>query len=363
MKVFFDHQCYWERFGGVSRYFTEILKTNDENAEYELALKYSNNEYLNELLYTYKHFLKNWSLPKKQYLISLANKPYSISRLRHSSAKIVHLTHYDPYLFKWSGDKTVVSTMHDMNFFAIPQFYRSHFNVLKSWQTLCAQKSDFIITISENSKRDLMEYLKIPEDRMSVIYHGVSEKFKPTNEKRTVERPYLLFVGRRDGYKNFAVAAKAFSNVKQRYKDLCLVCTGMAFSKKEMELFRELRIENDVVALRASENELVNLYSHAEAFVFPSFYEGFGFPILEAMGCGCPVVCSNASCFPEIAGNAALFFEPAKDEELAEQILALIESDSLRKELITQGLLRKSMFSWEKSRQKHLQVYTELSRR
>ncbi len=361
MKVLFDHQCYWERFGGVSRYFTEILKTNSSDIDYELALKYSNNEYLSEIGFRCKPFLKNLEIPKKQYFISMVNKPNSIQHVKNSSAQIVHLTHYDPYLLKWCKQKTVVSTIHDLNFFAIPQFYRKHANILKTWQETCVKKSDWIVTISLNSKNDLIKYLKVPENRISVIYHGISDIFKKTKEKSIIERPYILFVGRRAGYKNFSIMLDAFSNIKQRYKELALVCTGQSFSESELKVFNTLGLADDIIHISASDEILVNLYSNARLFVFPSYYEGFGFPLLEAMACECPVICSNSSCFPEIAGDAGLYFNPNDSNELTEKIEGIMESVTLRNDLIKKGIEQKNKFSWDLSRKKHLELYKDLA--
>lgn len=360
MHVFFDHQCYWEKFGGVSRYFTEILKTNVPDVKYELALKYSNNEYLKELNVNVKSFLDKWNIPKKKYFISAINKPHTIALLKQTEAKIVHLTHYDPYLFKCLKNKTVVSTMHDLNYFAIPQFYKRRTELLKRWQVQCAIQSDMIVTISENSKGDLINYLNISPDRISVIYHGVSNRFTKDNSPAVIRQPYFLFVGMRYGYKNFDIVLDAFKNIKDKYRDIILVCTGNKLDADEMKYINNNGLAERIVQISASENDLVNLYSNALFFVFPSFYEGFGLPILEAMGCGCPVMCSNVSCFPEIAGGAALYFDPYSVEDLTEKMQTMILSSEMRKEFAAKGIDRKNAFTWDVSRQKHLLFYKSI---
>lgn len=358
IKVFFDHQCYWEKYGGVSRYFTEILKTDFEDAEYELALKYSNNEYLDDLNFDYRHAFNKLKIPKKHYLISAINKPYTINAIIKTTADIIHLTHYDPYLFKYAKGKIVISTIHDLNFFAIPQFFSNNINPLKKWQMICAEKSDFLITISENSKKDLMRYLDIDEQKIKVIYHGVNDCFKKDTSPRIIKNPYILFVGRREGYKNFKTVLKAFANIKN--KDLFLVCTGLSFSKKENDMINAFGVSDRIINISASEYELINLYSHALLFVYPSLYEGFGFPLLEAMGCECPVLCSDTSCFPEIAEDAALYFNPYSAEDCIEKMNVLIDNQLLRNSLIQKGLIQKQKFSWNVSRQQHFELYKSL---
>ncbi len=358
IKVFFDHQCYWEKYGGVSRYFTEILKTDFEDAEYELALKYSNNEYLNELKIGYRHAFNNLIIPKKHYLISAVNTPNTIKAVKKSTADIVHLTHYNPYLFKYTKDKIVISTIHDLNFFAIPQYFSKNINLLKNWQIKCAEKSDFLITISENSKKDLIQYLNIDEQKIKVIYHGVSDSFKKDSSPKIIKNPYILFVGRRGGYKNFNNVLNAFANIKN--KDLFLVCTGLSFSRKENDMINELGVTDRLINISASENELINLYSHALFFVYPSLYEGFGLSLLEAMGCECPVLCSDTSCFPEIAEDAALYFNPYSIDDCIEKMNLLIDNELLRDSLIQKGLIQKQKFSWDVSRQQHFELYKNI---
>lgn len=358
MKVFFDHQCYWEKYGGVSRYFTEILKTDIKDADYELAIKYSNNEYLTELNIKYNNIFDNLSIPKKQYLISAINKPNTIKKIKKTDSKIVHLTHYDPYLFNYSKDKTVISTIYDLNFFTIPQYFRKKINILKNWQTECINKSNYLITISENSKNDLVKHFNIDERQIKVIHLGVNEQFKKSTEERIVRDPYILFVGRRYGYKNFETLFKSFINLSNN--NISLVCTGAAFSQSEKDMFEKFGCIDRVLHINANEKQLVNLYSNAICFVFPSLYEGFGLPLLESMGCECPVLCSNASCFPEIAGDAAVYFNPESVLDCTEKLKEIIENNTLRENMKVKGLARKNNFSWDITRKEHFDFYKKL---
>ncbi len=361
VKVFFDHQCFWERYGGVSRYFTEILKSDYDDSKYELAIKYSNNEYLKELNYSYSNFLPNLNIPKKHYIISAMNKTNSIRKMKYSDCDIVHLTHYDPYLFKYVTNKKIVSTIHDLNFFTIPKFFRDKTNLLKKWQVECIEKSNYLITISNNSKKDLMNLFGVPEQKISVIYHGVSPCFKKSYDKRIFPHDYILFVGRRDGYKNFDVVLKAFLELQLKYNDIYLICTGNNFTNKELVLFDKFHILDKIKHINATEQELINLYPNALLFVFPSFYEGFGFPLLEAMGCECPVLCSNASCFPEIGKDAVYYFNPNDVSDCYNKMTQLLSDKSLRELLIKKGTLQKQNFSWESSRNKHFELYKKLA--
>ena len=153
---------------------------------------------------------------------------------------------------------------------------------------------------------------------------------------------------------------KAFSILSTKYEDLHLVCTRDNFNKNELELFNKLGIHDKVIHKAASEKELINLYSYAELFIFPSFAEGFGFPLLEAMSCSCPVACSNTSCFPEIAGDAALYFNPDSVENMAFVMENYLVNANLRKEMIDRGHRRTELFSWKKSSAQHIQLYSNL---
>lgn len=360
IKVLFDHQCFCEEYGGVSRVFSEILKTKSDEVEYKLALKYSNNAYLGDFGFSATNLLKKINIPKKHHIISFLNIKNTLNILNNYNPDIFQLTHYNPYIFNTKINAITVSTIHDLNFWAIPQFYSSKTNILKNWQVECSNKSDKIITISETSKKDLIKYLNIDEKKIHVIYHGLDFSFTKSYEPRLVNNPYILFVGRRSKYKNFLNVLKAFAIVKKKFVDLKLICTGFDFDKKEKLILQDLNLLNEVNIIKASETELVNLYSNAELFIYPSYYEGFGLPLLESMGCNCPVVCSDIEVFHEIAGNAACYFNPNNIDEIAERFIFILKDSNYRNELINTGIERCKSFSWEKTRNEYINFYKNL---
>lgn len=168
---------------------------------------------------------------------------------------------------------------------------------------------------------------------------------------------YVLFVGNRADYKNFGTFVAGIKKVFEVHEDVCAVCVGTAFGPEEERALVESGIRDRVFRLRASDEELVSLYRHALCFVYPSFYEGFGIPILEAFQNGCPVILSEASCFPEVGGAAALYFQPENAEELAERIECLMTEEGLRKSLIERGTVRCKDFSWDKTAEQMAEVY------
>jgi glycosyltransferase involved in cell wall biosynthesis len=230
------------------------------------------------------------------------------------------------------------------------------------------RKAVKIIAVSQRTKHDLTYYLGIPEEGISVVYNGIDHKlFKPV-ENRLVDYPYLLFVGSEQPRKNFIGLLKAFHQLKKesKFKDLKLVKVGKAgggaeFREETLKAVVELELASEVIFTEyVAEEDLPAYYSGAECFVLPSYYEGFGFPPLEAMACGCPVIASNRASLPEITGGTAIEFDPDDIEELANSLREVLTNRELRENLINRGLRWASEFSWEKTASETLEVYREV---
>jgi glycosyltransferase involved in cell wall biosynthesis len=171
-----------------------------------------------------------------------------------------------------------------------------------------------------------------------------------------------LFVGNRGLYKNFYVFARAVAAVTSHYPELRLVCLGGGkFSRWETKFFKIIGLDGRVSSFPADDPTLVQAYKNAMAFVYPSLYEGFGIPILEAFACECPVVCSRTSCFPEIAGDAALYFDPKDFRSIKAALLQILGDKGLRENMRAQGYLRVQRYSWEKSARETLAVYQSVA--
>ena len=226
-----------------------------------------------------------------------------------------------------------------------------------------------IIAPSQATKRDLIRHLGVPEKRISVVYEGVDhDVFRPV-ERRVFTDPYVLFVGSEHPRKNLATLFRAFARVKADgfFPELKLVKVGAPgsgeapFREQSVRAAREAGVEEDVIFVgRAVGDELAAYYSGAECLVLPSLYEGFGLPPVEAMACGCPVVVSNVTSLPEIAGDAALLVDPTDDAALARAIVALLDDAALRAGLRARGLARAAEFSWERAATETLAVYERL---
>jgi len=233
------------------------------------------------------------------------------------------------------------------------------------------KKAARIIAVSQTTKNDLVNHLGIPEERISVVYEGIDQQlFKPTSH-RIVDYPYLLFVGSEHPRKNFGQLLRAFFKLKgeRRFRDLKVVKVGKAggreaeFRKHTLQVINELNISRDVVFVDyVAEEDLPAYYSGAECFVLPSSYEGFGFPPLEAMACGCPVIVSNVASLPEITGEAAIKVKPHDADGLAKAIRMVLSDGQLRQELVLKGLDHAQQFSWEKAARETVEVYEKVER-
>lgn len=230
-----------------------------------------------------------------------------------------------------------------------------------------------IITTSNRVKEDVMMMFGIPEERLRVIYGGVANRYRPLPDKEVHEwlgdrfslsQDYLLFVGGFSFHNNLLGLVQAYATLPKSIQEtysLVLVGRRTSYTDEVLELSRQLNVhEKLVVTGHVPDRELPYLYNGATAFIYPSMYEGLGLPPLEAMACGTPVIASNRSSLPEIAGNAALLVDPGEVEELRDAITSLLARSDLQKELAERGLKRSSRFSWEKCAKETLEVYRQV---
>ena len=261
-----------------------------------------------------------------------------------------------------------VTTIHDLAIFKYPETFvpRGGHNIVENMKRKLAwvkKESRLIIAVSENTKRDIVEVLGIPEDRIRVVYEAADEIFskqysvnsiQPIKKKYGIEGKYILAVGTREPRKNIDRVIEAHNLLISQYPDLSLVIAGKFGWGEE-----KLKIKNEKLKILGyvPKEDLAPLYAGAECFVYPSLYEGFGLPVLEAMSSRCPVVTSNASSLPEVAGNAAVLVNPENIEDIAGGIERAMEN---RTELIKKGLTRAKEFSWEKTARQTLKIYEEV---
>lgn len=348
MKVLYDEQIFSsQKIGGISRYFYELIRRNKDAI---IPLIYTENFYLEKG----KRIL---DFKGKSRIIRFLNKNYFLWKLKKLNYDIFHPTYYENYFLKYLKTPFII-TVHDMiHEIYADTYFKNDIRTTKLKKELC-EKADGIIAISEQTKKDLIKFFGIKENKIKVIYHG-SDLKKETKEVQLPNK-YILFTGGRWGYKNFNLFLEGISNLLLQNEELYLVCTGNPFSEKEKNYLRKLRIENKVYQILAKEDEIYTIYHNAECFVFPSLYEGFGIPILEAWESECPIALSDTSCFPEIAGDAGEYFNPQDKESIKKAVENIIYNSERKRKLIEKGKVRLKNFSWDKTYQETLDFYKEI---
>jgi glycosyltransferase involved in cell wall biosynthesis len=243
-----------------------------------------------------------------------------------------------------------------------PDYFESS-DRIREWKRQLAQKATKIIAISENTRQDIIRFYNIDPEKIEVTHLASSLKAEPPLEKNghvqpVLSYPYLLFVGKRKLYKNFDFFISSAAPLLKQYPNLKVVCTGgEPISNEERQTFSTLGITGRVIQIFPDDAALGKLYLDAIALVFPSLYEGFGIPVLEAFNCGCPVIASNASSLPEIGGDAALYFNPGDSSSILEALDIIVEDQEIRNECIKRGYQRAKEFSWEKTAKLTERVY------
>lgn len=242
-----------------------------------------------------------------------------------------------------------------------PDLFQDSISIIQQKKEIIT-KANHIIAISEHTKKDIIETLGISPQKIDVIYHGCSLQSTISKPNLHLPQRYILFVGDRTSYKNFQRLAEAFSIIHQTDAHLHLICAGKPFSKAESELISRIGIVSHTLQISVNDQHLKELYNRALLFVYPSYYEGFGIPILEAYTCNCPVALSQASCFPEIAENAAAYFDPFSVSSMAEAIKSVIYDEAERTRLILAGKERIKLYSWEKATRQTELVYRKVAK-
>ncbi len=267
-----------------------------------------------------------------------------------------------------------ILVVHDLAFKHFPKFIpKHHLYYYRAFTKKFLNKAKKVVTVSEFSKDDIIWQYQIAPEKINVIFSAAKNTFQPidisakqiTKEKYSDGKEYFLFTGGIHPRKNLITLLKAFSLFKkwQRSNMKLLVAGRLAWQyEMVLEKLKTYKYRDDVVLLNyLPEEELANITASAYALVFPSLFEGFGVPVIEAMQCGIPVITSNTSCLPEISGGAALYADPINADAIATQMLQLYKDESLRNKLIEAGVLQARRYSWDKTADLFWQTITELA--
>jgi len=305
---------------------------------------------------------------------------WSPLRVRAMHGDVYHITdHVNAHLVNHLPRARTVVTCHDLTPLVHPENIQSTSLLPSLTGALFRRSVDamhraaYVIAVSENTRRDVLKYTRCQENQVRVVYHGIDEIFygKPDSAQvMAFRRPFsgdgsrlLLHVGLNTPYKNVETVLRIVRALADLGAPVRLIKVGQEFSESQRQLIRELGITERVHFLgKLSPAELVVAYRAADVLVFPSIYEGFGWPPLEAMACGTPVVASGAGSIPEVVGDAAFLHDPTDVRGLTESVAALLGNEDLRKRQIARGLQRAELFTWERSVKQLAAIYGDIGR-
>jgi glycosyltransferase involved in cell wall biosynthesis len=396
MSILIDHQIFFlNRYGGITRIFKEIInKLEKTKTDYIFPLIFSKNS--NDIIIEKKsgeniYEISPFHLSSIIGRIIKSNKvlvPMILHRiesvfltytfqyrsrkmnneiiqiLNSKKVKVFHPTYFSDYYLDNIEDnksKKIVITVFDCIHELFPFYFNSKDLVKKNRKRLL-DRADTIIAISENTKKDLIHLYNITNhEKIKVVYLGGDLLTNSIDPPFSYNLDYILYVGNRRQYKNFENLIISLSDVLPKRK-VKLVCAGGGiFLPSEKEIIRKNGLENEVIFYPIlNDIQLASLYKHAIFFIYPSKYEGFGVPLVEAMNFNCPIVCSNTSSFPEVVQDAAEMFEPLNIDSMKNVIENVLLSPSLRINMRKKGNIRAKFFSWNKCSDRHLEIYKQL---
>jgi glycosyltransferase involved in cell wall biosynthesis len=365
VRIAFDHQVFrLQSYGGVSRYFVRLAR--ELNAAGHRATVHAPlhcNRYLRELpAGTVKGLELRRYPPRSERLVTWYTQRRARSSIRRWAPSVVHETYFSPGTLAPDGCPTVV-TVFDM----IHELFDDGnlaWHAAREAKRLAVGRAAHVLCISENTRQDVIRILGTPEERVTAVHLGVEPL--PTGGRTAVERvgpePYLLYVGSRSGYKNFRGLLAAVGISPRLRSDVRVVAFGGGrLTVEEARAIREAGLDPDRVRHVSGGDEVLGgLYAGARALVYPSLYEGFGLPPLEAMVHDCPVVSSRASAMPEVIGEAGELFDPSSIEEMAAAIERVVYSEARSAELKRLGQARAAGFTWRECAARTAEVYRQV---
>ena len=370
MKVAIDVRTINKPRSGVGHYVTNLIREFQKiDKENSYCLISNNGEFEAEFASrpNFENY-RTWISNENHLVGDLWESFYLPGLLQRKGVSVFHGPAFMIPL-RFSGFRTVV-TIHDIVAFikpeTVPLKYALYMRFLIG---LVVRKADRVITPSESTKQDLIDRLKVPEEKIEVVYEAVSDEFKPwsgpgraeqVKRKFGIRDRYMLFVGNLEPRKNLVRLMRAFERARDRLGGAYqLVISGKKgwLYKDILTTYEQVNRGDVILTSYVSDKDLVDLYRSADMFVFPTLYEGFGLPVLEAMGCGAPVITSSVSSIPEIAGDAAVLVDPLDIGQISEAMVEVAFSEALRANLREKGLRQAAGFTWTKTAERTLEIY------
>lgn len=394
MKILFDHQAFeMQAYGGISRYHFELLQglSNSENILPRVSIKRTNNEYLkkirenillpgdiqgfsgkkiapfdpyNPIIPSSIWQIKTFINKVKNRNIREENIKNSIKQLQDGNYDIFHPTYYDPYFCNHLKGHPFVITIHDLIQEKFPEFFPLRDEAIER-KMLLIEQADHIIAVSESTKKDIITFYDTPPDDISVVYHGcdhskASPEVIPENTLQ-IPKKFFLYVGDRQFHKNFYFMLESISPLLKKLPDYYIVCCGGGqMLEPEKQFFKKLHLSDKIIHVDSSEKTLGYCYNNAIALIYPSLYEGFGIPIIEAFSHKCPVIASNIPTTIEIGENAFSGFEPKDPGSFRQAVNKILSDPSYRETNVLMGKRLSEKFSWDRAVRDTIQVYNRV---
>jgi len=366
-KILIDSISLLSPLTGIGRYTYEISKqlVSEDELDVEFFYGYHSKKLLHP---TTNSEIKNIKslLTKNEIIKKIARKVLMfISGITSPTYDI----YWQPNFIPNNGIKAkkIITSVHDFSFILHKEYHpKERIEYFEKYFFTNVAKSDMIITGSEFSKQEILEQLNFNHEQVQVIYHGIDhDLFKIYNDSKVnfeLPKKFIFSVGSIEPRKNLAGLLKAYNSLDKEFKkEYKLVLVGFkGWENEEIINLIEQDKENIHYLGFVSDSELAKVYNLASLFVFPSFYEGFGLPVVEAMACGTPVVCSNTTSLPEVGGEAAMYCDPNNVNDIAEKMEMVLGDGKLQQNMIEKGLERAKKFTWEKSTEEHMRIFKEV---
>jgi len=358
LRILYDFEAFSDQsYGGISRYVLEVarrIEASDDTVVH-LAAGWHRNQYLrsHRPAWVSGRYLPAWRGTGE--IRRRINALFARRAIARFQPDIIHRT-YHRHAAAYPGGHRTVATIHDLTYFLYPDSFPGGETVRRRMARI-ARTSDHLLCDSQNTREDAIRILGINPATASVVHLGVNPGSSPTGAN-PIDGDYLLFIGQRSGYKNFSFLIRALARTRLLDSHRLVVFGGGPFSTGERREIESLGIAARVVPLAGDDALLAATYAHASALIYPSLYEGFGLPVLEAMAQGCPVVCSDRSSLPEVGGTAAAYFNPEDGEDsLKRSLEQILRSSEKRKRMIEAGKGRAGEFTWNRCAEKTLAIY------
>jgi glycosyltransferase involved in cell wall biosynthesis len=360
MKIAYDYTAFLlQKYGGVTKYFVELVKNISLNHDVKIIAPININIYATELEKEIFSLIRLKKIPRFGSKISnYLNYIISSIHMKYSKPDIIHKTFFNNYSYKNQSAKKILNVW-DLNH----EIYHDLYKKNKEWRPkkIALSQADHVICSSNKTQSDLVKYYNFDLEKTSVVYQGIN-KYENHHDIQYNKQKYLLYVGSRLKYKNFDNLLKALSINKQILEDFKLICFGEEkINSLEKELIKKLNLnEKNILFISGNDFMLREYYLKSTALIYPSKNEGFGFPPLEAMSFGCPVITSNNSAIIEATNLLDYSFDPNSPNDIALKIENIIYSKTIINHLISHGLERIKELSWKHTTSNILDVYKKI---